>query len=143
MTLSGGVEVFTGRGLAVWRAGLEADVYSGSGLTTLLSAPLSYVELLGLAPGNPSQNKLFPPGGGVYFCQLSCYRKVTNLPRIPLKLQRPRPDKNSTAEAVCRGQGHRPEVSGTYLFPSLVAWHVTIWCTHVPWLVMKPPTPVP
>lgn len=56
------MEVFTGRGLAVWRAGLEADVYSGSGLTTLLSAPLSYVELLGLAPGNPSQNKLFPRG---------------------------------------------------------------------------------
>lgn len=61
------MEVFTGRGLAVWRAGLEADVYSGSGLTTLLSAPLSYVELLGLAPGNPSQNKLFPPGGGGVF----------------------------------------------------------------------------
>lgn len=47
-------------GLAVWRAGLEDDVYSGSGLTTLLSAPLSYVELLGLASGNSGQNKLFP-----------------------------------------------------------------------------------
>lgn len=45
---------------AVWRAGLEGDTYSGSGLTALLPNLPSYVELLGLTPGNLSQNKFFP-----------------------------------------------------------------------------------
>lgn len=39
---------------------LEGDVHSGSGLTTLLSVPLSYVAPLGLASRNWSQNKLLP-----------------------------------------------------------------------------------
>lgn len=54
-----------------------------------LLTPLSYVALLGRAPGNRSQNKFFPE------LFLSCIklqvtRKVTKLPRIPLKLQSPR-----------------------------------------------------